>query len=348
MNALAQLRPSIEIIPDAMVVRAALEACPQGLAVSEEDRVVLANSAFARHFGFAHCAEVRGFSLSMLFPEWTSNQTDFLACDGARLRISMIALPIPGRELHLIATSEAPRIEPVQPSPGQMESLGRLVGGVAHDFNNLLTGILLYCDLLQPAVKGDPRLTRYISEMRGAGEQAATLIQQLMEVARKQATEPVTLCWNDAIANLRNLLERLIGENIRLVCQPDPDLGMVKMRPAQMPQIILNLALNARDAMPGGGLLSLATRNIEGNVEFVVSDTGCGMDDATQARVLEPFFTTKAPGLGNGLGLATVRRIVEEQKGVLKLDSTLGRGTRVTVRLPRAAEKVCIQKGNSL
>jgi two-component system, cell cycle sensor histidine kinase and response regulator CckA len=348
MNALAQFPSPIELAPDPLMVRAALDACSQGVAVSERDRIVVMNRAFALMLGFANSAEVSGLPLTTLFPEWATNQTDFLARNGTRLRISLTKLSLPDRDLHLLTTSESPRVEPVpSPSPANMEALGRLVGGVARDFNNLLTGILLYCDLMQPLVKGDSKLTRYVDEMRGAGEQAATLIQQLMEVARKQATEPVTLSWNEAIQNLRNLLRRLIGENIQLVGDLDHDLGMVRMRPAQMPQVILNLALNARDAMPAGGILTLCTRNVDEQIQFVVSDTGCGMDDATQSRVLEPFFTTKPPGAGSGLGLSTVRRIAEEQKGVLKLESRLGQGTKVTVRLPRAAQDL-IQKDTSL
>ncbi|HEX4485156.1 MAG TPA: ATP-binding protein [Terriglobales bacterium] len=346
MNALAQFPPPIEIALDPVILRAALDACSRGLAVSEKDCIIVANLAFARPLGFDHSSDVIGVSLPTLFPEWSTNQTDVLARNGTRLRISKTTLAIPNRDLHVLTTGEIPGIEP-SPSPTNMEALGRLVGGVAHDFNNLLTGILLYCDLMQPIVKGDAKLTRYVDEMRGAGEQAATLIQQLMEVARKQATEPVMLSWNEAIQNLRNLLRRLIGENIQLVCDLDHDLGMVRMRPAQMPQVILNLALNARDAMPAGGMLTLSTRNVDGHIHFIVSDTGCGMDDTTQSRVLEPFFTTKPPGTGNGLGLSTVRRIAEEQRGVLKLESRLGQGTKVIVRLPRAAKDL-IQKGTSL
>jgi signal transduction histidine kinase len=348
MNALAQFPPPIEFVADAAMLRAALEACPQGLAVIDEERILVANLALARTLGFDQSGELSGLPLTTAFPEWSTTQTDFLAHNGIRLRLSRSELAVSNRDLHLLTTSESPRIEPApSPSPGHMVALGRLVGGVAHDFNNLLTGIMLYCDLLQPAVKGEPKLTRYVNEMRGAGEQAATLIQQLMEVARKQATEPVLLSWNEAIQNLRNLLRRLIGENIQLVCELDDDLGMVRMRPAQMPQIILNLALNARDAMPAGGILTISTRNVDAQIQFMVTDTGCGMDDATQTRVLEPFFTTKPPGAGNGLGLATVRRIAEEQRGALHLESRLGAGTKVTVRLPRAAKDL-IQKGTSL
>jgi signal transduction histidine kinase len=148
---------------------------------------------------------------------------------------------------------------------------------------------------------------------------------------------------------LHNLLARLIGENIQLTCNLDPELGLVHMRPAQMPQIILNLALNARDAMPSGGNLTLRTRNLEpgGWIEFTASDNGCGMSEEIRSRLLQPFFTTKPPGQGNGLGLATVRRIAEEQRGVLELESSVGKGTRVTVRLPRIARDLN-QKGNPI
>ena len=353
MNAVAQLRTPIEPTIEAVQLHAVLESCPQSLAQIAGDRIVFANTAFARRLGFSRSAELHGQSLSALLREADSNPANgpFLGSGGIPLRFSVAPLLVPKPEIVVLIATQSSRSEPTVPPPsGQMEALGRLVGGVAHDFNNLLTGILLYCDLLHRGLEGDGRLTHYVNEMRAAAEQAATLIQQLMEVARKQATEPVALSWNEAIQDLRNLLRRLIGENVQLVCDLGPNLGLVRMRPAQMPQIILNLALNARDAMPDGGKLTVSTRDVEagGWVDLTVSDSGCGMDEHTRSRLLEPFFTTKPRGQGNGMGLATVRRIAEEQKGVLELESALGRGTRVTVRLPRAFDKDSNQKGNPL
>ena len=230
----------------------------------------------------------------------------------------------------------------------KMEAIGRLVGGVAHDFNNLLTGMVLCSELILAGLDMNSRLRRFAEEIRTAGEQGAGLIQQLMAVARQRAVEPCLLCLNDAVSEVRNLLTRLIGENIELIPELADDLGLVRMDPAEVQQIILNLVLNARDAMPDGGRALLTTRNCEEPgpegepkqfrncwVEFAVSDTGCGMDTETRARLFEPFFTTKKPGKGNGLGLATVYRIVTHQGGTIYVESEPGKGTRVVVQLPR-------------
>ncbi len=222
-----------------------------------------------------------------------------------------------------------------------LETVGRLVGGVAHDFNNLLTGILLYCDLLIAALEDRPRLQGQVREMRTAGEQGGALIQQLLTLARHQVAEPRRIAWNDTILGLKAFLQRLIGENVELVADLDPLLEPVEMDPAQMQQTIMNLVLNARDAMPDGGRVTLTTSNCKAKgaaraaaVEFSVSDTGCGMDDETRAHIFEPFFSTKG-GRGSGLGLATVHNIVSQYGGTIQVESAPGQGTRVVVRLPR-------------
>ena len=233
----------------------------------------------------------------------------------------------------------------------RMEAIGRLVGGVAHDFNNLLTGMVLCSELILAGLEENNRLRRFAEEIRKAGEQGAGLIQQLMAVARQRTVEPRLLRLNDVVSDVRNLLTRLIGENIELVADLAGDLGLVKMDPAQVQQIILNLVLNARDAMPDGGRITLTTRNCDGPglgldrqkqfcdswVALAVSDTGCGMDAETRSRLFEPFFTTKKPGQGNGLGLATVHRIVTHECGTIEVESEPRKGTRVVVHLPRVA-----------
>jgi two-component system, cell cycle sensor histidine kinase and response regulator CckA len=245
--------------------------------------------------------------------------------------------------------AERPQTEQQLRDAHKMEAIGRLVGGVAHDFNNLLTGMVLCSELILAGLEENHRLRRFAEEIRKAGEQGAGLIQQLMAVARQRAVEPCLLCLNDVVSNVSNLLSRLIGENIELVTELANDLGVVRMDPAQVQQIILNLVLNARDAMPDGGRITLNTRNCDGPrpgrnghnelcdswVVLTVSDTGCGMDAATRARVFEPFFTTKKPGQGNGLGLATVYRIVTHEGGTIEVESETGKGTRVVVHLPR-------------
>jgi two-component system cell cycle sensor histidine kinase/response regulator CckA len=236
----------------------------------------------------------------------------------------------------------------------KMEAIGRLVGGVAHDFNNLLTGMVLCSELILAGLEKNSRLRRFAEEIRNAGEQGAGLIQQLMAVARQRAVEPRLLCVNEVVSEVRNLLTRLIGENIELVVDLAEDLGVVKMDPAQVQQIILNLVLNARDAMPDGGRITLRTANCDGPnlprsgrsegkqfcdswIALAVSDTGCGMDAETRSRLFEPFFTTKKPGQGNGLGLATVHRIVKHECGTIEVESEKGKGTRVVVHFPRVS-----------
>ena len=245
--------------------------------------------------------------------------------------------------------TDRPQTEQQLRDAHKMEAIGRLVGGVAHDFNNLLTGMVLCSELILAGLEENHRLRRFAEEIRNAGEQGAGLIQQLMAVAQQRAVEPCLLSVNDVISGIRILLSRLIGENIELVAELADDLGLVRMDPAQVQQIILNLVLNARDAMPDGGRITLNTRNCDGptsgrdphnqfcdsRVAIAVSDIGCGMDAETRARLFEPFFTTKKPGHGNGLGLATVYRIVTHEGGTIEVESETGKGTRVVVHLPR-------------
>jgi two-component system cell cycle sensor histidine kinase/response regulator CckA len=232
----------------------------------------------------------------------------------------------------------------------KLEAMGRVVGGVAHDFNNLLTGILLYCDLLIAGLGSDHPLLAYAQEIRRAGGHSSELIQQLLAVARPPLEDSSLVSWNEVIADTRNLLSRLIGENIELVTDLELTAQVVRLDPARMRQILFNLLLNARDAMPQGGRITLTTRQRaaarsgpapDGTasrdwVELTVADTGCGMDVETRSHLFEHFFTTKAPGRGSGLGLATVGRIVKDENGTIAVESDLGAGTRVMVCLPSA------------
>ena len=232
----------------------------------------------------------------------------------------------------------------------KLEAMGRVVGGVAHDFNNLLTGILLYCDLLIAGLGNDHPLLAYAQEIRRAGGHSSGLIQQLLAVARPPLDDSSLLSWNEVIADTRNLLSRLIGENIELVTDLAVTARVVRLDPARMRQILFNLLLNARDAMPQGGRITLTTRHRAAGrsgsapagtaradwVELTVADTGCGMDADTRSHLFEHFFTTKAPGRGSGLGLATVGRIVKDESGTIEVESDLGAGTRVIVCLPSA------------
>ena len=234
----------------------------------------------------------------------------------------------------------------------KMEAVGRLVGGVSHDFNNLLTGIMLYCDLLLAGLDRSSRLGHHAEEIRLAAEQGAALIQQLLAIARQQVIEPRLLCLNEIVTRTQNLLTRLIGEGIAFQVQLEAGLGEVRMDPAQVQQILFNLVLNARDAMPRGGRIVVETANCEfappqlalpagarlPGVRLTVSDDGSGMDSDTLSHLFEPFFTTKKPGRGNGLGLATVHDIVQNNGGSIEVETELGRGTTVRVFLPRVLE----------
>ena len=237
-------------------------------------------------------------------------------------------------------TTERRRVEEQLREAEKLEVIGRLAGGVAHDFNNLLTGILLYCDLLASAMQPGDRLRQHVEEVRMAGEQGAALTHQLLAIARKQVPQPLPILLNEVVASTENLLRRLIGEQIQLVTVLEASLPKILADQAQMRQVLLNLVLNARDAMPQGGRITVRTEATSSAgqgqtcVSLSVEDTGCGMDAATRARLFEPFFTTKQPGHGTGLGLAMVRRIVDEARGVIQVQSEPGRGTRIEVSLP--------------
>ena len=232
----------------------------------------------------------------------------------------------------------------------RMEAFGRLACGVAHDFNNLLTGIMLYCDLLIAGLEDNCPLRCHAEEIRGAGLDGVALIQRLLTKARPQLVEAL-LSGNEIISGSKNFMARLLGEKIELVTALTDDLGYVRMDSTQVRRILFNLVLNARDAMPQGGRVTVETRNSTNwlpnsedlrphrapCIEFTVTDTGFGMDAETRSHLFEPFFTTKNSGYGNGLGLVAVNSIVKQHGGVLRVESNEGQGTRVIVRLPRAA-----------
>jgi two-component system cell cycle sensor histidine kinase/response regulator CckA len=232
------------------------------------------------------------------------------------------------------------------------EAVGRLTGGVVHDFNNLLTGVMLYCDLLLSSLDARDRRRRYADEIRSAIVHAAGLVRQLLVFARSQAT-PRVLCLNEIANAMHGLLTRLMGENIALDLHLDPELCAVKIDQAQAQQIILNLVLNARDALPNGGRITVETSNcklqpVAGTapsgppafpcVLLAVGDNGHGMNAETRQHLFEPFFTTKNAGQGTGLGLTTVRSIVTTNGGLIHFESESGRGTRVMILLPRASQ----------
>jgi PAS domain S-box-containing protein len=223
-------------------------------------------------------------------------------------------------------------------SAQKLDSLGRLAGGVAHDFNNLLTGITGYASLLLERANGDGELRRDLNEIKRAADRAAELTKQLLAFGRRQVLKPRPLDLNAVLADTGLLLRRLLGKHVELELAPADDLGTVRADPGQLEQVIVNLAVNARDAMPDGGKLRIATRNADDHVELVVSDTGVGMDEATRAQVFEPFFTTREEGVG--LGLASVYGIVHQSGGEVTVESEPGVGSTFVVRLPRVADLV--------
>jgi nitrogen-specific signal transduction histidine kinase/ActR/RegA family two-component response regulator len=254
--------------------------------------------------------------------------------------------------------TERMRLEERLRQAQKMEAIGRLAGGIAHDFNNLLTGILGYSQMrLHSLAGGEPinasQLCEDFQEIHRLGERAADLTRQLLAFSRKQILAFRVVDLNAVVADMEKMLRRLIGEDIDLITHLDPALHRVKVDSGQMEQVILNLAVNARDAMPGGGKLTIRTSNLERDglqacedsqshagtfVQLAVSDTGCGMDEQTQEHLFEPFFTTKPVAAGTGLGLATVYGIVQQTGGSIEVSSTPGRGTTFEILLPRTRE----------
>jgi len=372
MSAVAPFPAASEEFPDAAVLSAALQACSEGFAIVHQGCVQYANPAFARTFGLPHAKEMRGRELAEFLPDGATdvaaiNPIHVLPASGGggsvdhtqqartctasrgggttRLQLTKACFGVHGEEWEVVTVPTA--IAESSQAGRQMQAVGRLVAGVAHDFNNLLTGILLYCDLLRAGLRKTPQLNRYVEEMGMAAERGSGLIRRLLDLSRQQPRPRELSSWNDVVREWSDFLRRLIGENIVLATDLAADLALVEADPVQLQQVLVNLVLNARDAMPDGGQITLATRSVlaptgggeiaqPGLVEFSVTDSGTGMDEETRAHLCTPFFTTKLAGQGSGLGLATVHSIVQQENGTLQVESAPGRGTRVIVRLPQA------------
>ena len=250
-----------------------------------------------------------------------------------------------------LAEAENRKLEEQFHQAQKMEAVGRLAGGLAHDFNNFLSAINGYCQMMLNTLDRSDPTRAWLEEIKKAGDNAASLMRELLAFSRQQVLVTRVVDLNEVVAGVENMLRHLIGKDIDLVTLPAPALGQVKADPARIKQVIVNLAVNARDAMPEGGRLTIETSNVELDassaqrhpavtpgryVMLTVSDTGIGMDAQTQAHVFEPFFTTKDEGKGTGLGLAMVYGTVKQSGGAVWIDSELGQGATFNICLPRA------------
>jgi len=274
------------------------------------------------------------------------------SADGAATHAAPAERAPAGAAGTLTDVTERKQLEEQLRQAQKMEAVGRLAGGVAHDFNNLLTAIKGYGGLLMEALHPSDVRRADVQEINKAADRAAALTRQLLAFSRKQVLKPVVLDLNDVVADMESMLRRLIGEDVRLATGLASDLGAVRADRGQLEQVLMNLVINARDAMSGGGALTVETANVDVRRRFVdrqlsvdpghyvmlaVKDSGCGMDEETQQHIFEPFFTTKGVG-GTGLGLATVYGIVRQSGGFVRVASAPGVGTTIAVHLPRTTD----------
>jgi len=271
--------------------------------------------------------------------------------------VRLARLPFTDRNLmrgSFIDITERKKLEERLRQSQKMESVGRLAGGIAHDFNNLLTVITGYSELMLSQLEERSPLVKEVEEIKRAGERASSLTQQLLAFSRRQVLQPRVIDLNEVVSRVEKMLRRLIGEDVELRTVPGAGLWSVKADPGQIEQVLVNLVVNARDAMPGGGVLTIETGNVFLDEEYslghlpaqsghyvmlAVSDTGVGMDERTKSQVFEPFFTTKESGKGTGLGLSTVYGIVKQSGGYIWVYSEPGKGSTFKVYIPRTEER---------
>jgi two-component system cell cycle sensor histidine kinase/response regulator CckA len=344
------------------------DASFDGIAISQAGVLQEVNQGFLKMFGYGDMEEVIGRPITAFVAEESVAEVDGRNSDGIEGTYEHVGLHKDGKKLVLEATArlhksggrparitalrdmtERRALEDQFRQAQKMEAVGRLAGGVAHDFNNLLTVILSYTDMLIAGVSPkDPRVED-LGEIRNAAITAGSLTRQLLAFSRQQVIEPRVVILEDVVNQTHKLLKRLIGEDIDLATQFAAAPSVVHIDPGQLEQVLMNLAVNARDAMPTGGKLTIETGVVELDENYAaahwpatrgrfamvaVSDTGIGMDEATQARMFEPFFTTKGPGKGTGLGLATVYGIVKQSGGFIWVYSEPGKGATFKIYLP--------------
>jgi two-component system cell cycle sensor histidine kinase/response regulator CckA len=335
------------------------------------------NRGAERLYGYT-AEEMLGRSISILFPPDQSQEYQQILTeirngqtvppfdtvrrrkDGALINVSVGITPIEALDCEIVGASkishDITRIKKLEAQfieAQKMEVIGQLAGGVAHDFNNVLAVIMGYSDLLTSALEPDSPLRKYPEEIRHASERAAGLTRQLLVFSRKQMVQPVVLDLDDVVQNLEKMLRRLIDENIEMRIIPGNQIGRVKADSGYIGQVLMNLVVNARDAMPNGGELTIATTNVmldenyarahpgvfPGNyVMLTVSDTGTGITDEVKAHLFEAFFTTKPKGKGTGLGLTTCQTIVQQSGGHIGVESKVGQGTTFKIYLPQVEQ----------
>jgi len=352
-----------------------VEHAPVGIyRSSPEGRFLSVNAAVVRMLGYESAADVLGLDMARdVYADaaerqrlverdtYSDRQYDSVEAtwkrrDGRLLTVQLSVRAVRNRagqveyyETFVRDVTDQRRLQQQVLQSQKMEAVGRLAGGIAHDFNNLLTVITSYSDLLlEDLAPGDAKRDD-LEQVRKAADGAAALTRQLLAFSRQQAVEPRVVSLNTVVEGLQKILRRVIGEDIELTTTLAPDLGAVRADVGQLEQVLMNLAVNARDAMPKGGRLTVETANVEHDPDYArdreaaavrqfamlaVSDTGCGMDEATKVRIFEPFFTTKEPGKGTGLGLATVYGIVKQAGGFIWVYSEPGQGTSFKIYLP--------------
>jgi PAS domain S-box-containing protein len=357
--------------------RGLVEGSIQGVLIHQDGKIRYANPACARLFGYDNSAGLLDLDWQVLVapehrpalaarveaclrgeevaahPGWQGVRRD-----GTRIWLESIVSPMSWRDrsaavAFLNDITGRKQLEEQLRQSQKMEAVGRLAGGVAHDFNNLLTIINGYSEIVQTQLPPDSPVLGLIEEIAEAGSRAASLTRQLLTFSRKQVAEQKTVHLHAVVGDLEKMLRRLIGEDVIFTINLGVGVGLVKADPTQLEQVLMNLVVNARDAMPQGGRLTIETANAELDhhdtrahpdvrpgpyVVLAVTDTGVGMDEVTRVRVFEPFFSTKGPDKGTGLGLAVVHGIVKQSGGHIAVDSEPGRGTTFRIYLPRVED----------